>query len=48
MIGGKASYCGDIPSTAEALKAELRAGDVAVIMGAGDIYKIFDLMSPLN
>ena len=43
-IGEKAAYCGDITATAEALRSELREGDVAVIMGAGDIYKIFDLM----
>ncbi len=43
-IGNKAVYCGSIPDTARALRAELSEGDVAVIMGAGDIYKVFDIL----
>ena len=44
LIGERAVYCGDIPSTAAALRAELVEGDVAVVMGAGDIWKIFDII----
>ena len=43
-IGDKAVYSGDIQSTAKMLHDELSVGDVAVIMGAGDIYKVFDLL----
>ncbi len=43
-IGDKAQYCGDIPNTAEALRKTLSDGDVAVVMGAGDIWKIFDIL----
>ena len=43
-IGKSASYAGDIAKTAKALKEELREGDVAIIMGAGDIYKVFGLL----
>ena len=43
-IGVSASYSGDIAKTAKAIKAELKEGDVAIIMGAGDIYKVFELL----
>ncbi len=43
-IGERGIYAGNIESTAKALKAELCEGDVAIIMGAGDIYKVFDLL----
>ena len=43
-IGERAVYCGNIESTARALRNELRAGDLAIVMGAGDIYKVFELL----
>jgi len=43
-IGDRGIYAGDIKNTAKALKDELCEGDVAIIMGAGDIYKVFDLL----
>ena len=43
-IGERATYCGDIESTARALRSELREGDLAIVMGAGDIYKVFDVL----
>lgn len=43
-IGNKAIYCGNIQSTAQMLREELSEGDVAVVMGAGDIYKVFELL----
>ncbi len=45
-IGEKASSCGTSEGAACQLRKELREGDVAVIMGAGDIYRIFDLLEP--
>ncbi len=43
-IGGKAVYCGGIDSSASALSSELREGDTAIVMGAGDVYKVIDLL----
>ena len=43
-IGERATYCGGIADTAHALRKELRAGDLAIVMGAGDIYKVFELL----
>ena len=43
-IGEKAVYGKSIENTARLLRKELKDGDLAVIMGAGDIYKIFDLL----
>ena len=43
-IGESATYAGNIEETAKAIKAELKSGDVAIIMGAGDIYKVFELL----
>ena len=43
-IGERAIYGGDVKSTADVLRAELRAGDVAVVMGAGNITDIFKFL----
>ncbi len=43
-IGTKAVYSGDISSSAKMLREELSEGDALVVMGAGDIYKVFDLL----
>ncbi len=43
-IGDKAIYCGNIAQTAKILKKEITPSDTVVIMGAGDICKIFDLL----
>lgn len=40
-IGDRAVYGGDVRSTADVLRAELKENDVAVIMGAGNITDIF-------
>ena len=39
-----AEYVGDMSAIAEHLKNELKCGDLLVVMGAGDIYKLFDYM----
>ncbi len=41
LIGEKATYSGGLDSTAEAIKATVKDGDTVIIMGAGDIFKIF-------
>ncbi len=42
LIGEKAKYCGSFRRTADAILEEAREGDVVIVMGAGDIYKVFD------
>ena len=40
-LGERAVYGGDVRQTADTLRGELRDGDVAIIMGAGNITDIF-------
>ncbi len=44
-VGDKAIGEEDIQKTARLLEKELSEGDVAVVMGAGDIYKIFECLN---
>ena len=39
-----AEYVGDMTAIAKYLEKELKDGDLLVVMGAGDIYKLFDYM----
>ena len=43
-IGERATYCGDFQSVAMAIQDEARDGDLVIVMGAGDIYRLFDLL----
>lgn len=43
MIGDKAAYGGDLNSIAAVVKKTAKRGDMVVVMGAGDIFKIFEL-----
>lgn len=43
-IGAKASYCGTFQGVAEAIKGDAREGDLVIVMGAGDIFHVFDLL----
>ncbi len=43
-IGAKASAVHSFKDGAQALADTLREGDVGVVMGAGDIYKVFDYL----
>ncbi len=45
LIGDKAIHCPTFLDTANAILREAREGDVVVVMGAGDIYKVFDYLS---
>lgn len=40
-VGERAAYVGDVSAMAAALKNELSSGDLLVVMGAGDIDRIF-------
>lgn len=44
QIGERATYCDSFVSLAQTLREESRAGDLILIMGAGDINKTFELL----
>ena len=44
-IGNKAEYISGFENIANVLNSELREGDILVVMGAGDIYKVFDYLN---
>ena len=44
-IGESAEYCGSFSGVAAALKRDAKEGDLVIIMGAGDIYKVYDLLN---
>ncbi|MBR5120041.1 MAG: UDP-N-acetylmuramate--L-alanine ligase, partial [Clostridia bacterium] len=43
-IGKSAEYCGSFEDVAKALTRDAKEGDLVIVMGAGDIYKIYDLL----
>jgi UDP-N-acetylmuramate--alanine ligase len=43
-IGEKAESCGTFAGAADALRREMTDKDVAIIMGAGDVYKVLDCL----
>ena len=43
-IGSKAEYCGGFADVAHAIKRDAQDGDLVIVMGAGDIYKVYDLL----
>ena len=45
MIGEKAAYGGDLDNTAELLRSTVQNGDLVIIMGAGDVYKIYNKLN---
>lgn len=40
-VGDKACYCGSVERAAEIVRGELAAGDLLLVMGAGDVDRIF-------
>ena len=44
-VGEHAIYCGDFSGLAQALEWEARAGDLVLVMGAGDIEQVFGMLS---
>ncbi len=40
-VGEKATYGGDLDAIAETLRAQVEKDDMVVVMGAGDIFKLF-------
>lgn len=45
-VGKQAVYADSLPSAVDILKQEVRPHDVIVVMGAGDIYRLFALLEP--
>lgn len=43
-VGERAEYCGSFAAVAEAIEREARDGDLVIVMGAGDIFHVFDLL----
>ncbi len=43
-IGEKALYCGSFAAVAEAIQKEAKKDDLVIVMGAGDVYRVFDLL----
>ena len=43
-IGQTAEYCGSFENVAEALKRDAKKGDLIIVMGAGDIYKVYEFL----
>ncbi len=43
-IGERATYCDSFAAVAETLTAVSRPGDLIIVMGAGDIFHVFDLL----
>ena len=43
-IGERAEYCGSFTAVADAIRRDAEPGDLVIVMGAGDIYKVFDLL----
>lgn len=43
-IGDRAVYCPSFRDAAEQVKRVLRAGDILVVMGAGNVYDVFPLL----
>lgn len=43
-VGDKAGYGDSFEGIAKMLKSELKVGDVAVVMGAGDVYRVFEYL----
>ena len=43
-IGARASYEGSVENAAETLRRELREGDAVIVMGAGNIDRIFNVL----
>ena len=44
-VGERAVCCGDLQTLAGTLAREVRSGDLLLIMGAGDIENVFDLLN---
>ena len=43
-LGERAEYCGSFSAVADAIRRDAVPGDLVIVMGAGDIYKVFDLL----
>ncbi len=44
LIGEKATYGGGLDSTVQCLKARIQHGDTVIVMGAGDVFKMFPML----
>ncbi len=45
-IGPRARYCGSFERTANAIAEEAHEGDLVIVMGAGDVFRVFPFLFP--
>ena len=43
-LGEKAEHCGSHSAVAQALLRDAKEGDLVIVMGAGDIYRVFEIL----
>ena len=43
-IGEQATYCGSFSAVANVLQNDAKAGDLVIVMGAGDVFRVFGLL----
>ncbi len=43
-VGGRAQYCGSFEAVAGAIVQTAKTDDLVIVMGAGDVFKVFDLL----
>ncbi len=43
-IGPRADYCGSFAAVADAIAANAKKDDLVIVMGAGDVFHVFDLL----
>ena len=43
-VGARAQYCGSFEAVAKAILETAKADDLVIVMGAGDVFKVFDLL----
>ena len=43
-VGDRAQYCGSFEAVSKAILDTAKADDLVIVMGAGDVFKVFDLL----
>ena len=43
-VGARAQYCGSFEAVAKAILETAKADDLVIVMGAGDVFKVFDFL----
>lgn len=43
-VGASATFCGSFAAVADAIRSEAREGDLVIVMGAGDVWRVFEYL----